>query len=141
MFISLFICFNFLLKEQRGQYTSEVVLPNKIPDTQINLNFRYTTNTFLSIIISQILHGIYLHYKKNCYLCEIQIELSGLCFYLLNLATLLSDCQPVSTGTLFWKTATFSMPPTSFLAMSGLEADLVQRPHFTDKETEVRERK
>ena len=34
------------------------------------------------------------------------------------------------------------MPPTIFFpATSGLEADQVQCPHFTDKKTEVRERK
>lgn len=104
-FLLLFIWFSFLLKEQRGQCTSEGELPNKIPGIQINTfpapcnhwpksrynkqttKNKYTTNTFLSMI-SQIPHGIYL-YKKNhnntCYICEIQIELSSLYFSFLNL--------------------------------------------------------
>lgn len=79
-FLLLFIWFSFLLKEYRGQCTSEGELPNKIPGIQINTfpapcnhwpksrynkyttKNKYTTNTFLSMI-SQILHGIYL-YKK-----------------------------------------------------------------------------
>ena len=45
-------------------------------------------------------------------------------------------------GTLFWKTEAFSVPCIiSFPATSVLEADQVQCPHFTDKKTEVRERK
>ena len=63
-------------------------------------------------------------------------------FFLAKSGPLLPSHQSVSTGTLFWKTAAFSVPPTiSFPATSGLEADQVQCPHFADKKTEVGERK